>query len=104
MARISKRVKTYPIAKGKGDCGNTQMSVFDTIQEVLNTMFDIRCSTKKTWGYAWYDYARYGYYEEARKELVGKPAGFAKTVALKCVNDLEMLNAKMNKLEREARK
>ena len=104
MARISTRVKTYPVAKGKGDCGNTQMSVFDTIQEVLNTMFDIRCSTKKTWGYEWYDLARYGYYAEARKELINKPACMAKTVALKCVSDLEMLNKKMNQLEKEARK
>jgi hypothetical protein len=28
----------------------------------------------------------------------------AKTVALKCVSDLEMLNAKMNALEKEANK
>ncbi len=97
MPRISAKVKNY--TSGKGAC-NTQMSVFDTIQEVLNTMFDIRCSTKKKWGYEWYDLARYGYYEEARKELIGKPACMAKTVALKCISDLEMLNAKMNELER----
>jgi hypothetical protein len=99
MARISTRVKTYESAKGRCDC-NTQMSVFDTINEVLNTMFDIRCSTKKKWGYEWYDLARYGYYAEARKELISKPACMAKTVALKCVSDLEELNAIMNELER----
>ena len=100
MARVSNRVRNY--APAKGEC-NTQMSVFETIQEVLNTMFDIRCATKKTWGYEWYDLARYGYYKEARKELVGKPACMAKTVALKCVSDLEKLNARMNELERSAR-
>ena len=99
MARISAKVKNY--APAKGDC-NTQMSIFDTIQEVLNTMFDIRCSTKKKWGYEWYDLARYGYYAEARMELIGKPACMAKTVALKCISDLEMLNAQMNALEKEA--
>ena len=103
MARISSKVKNYVPAKGRGNC-NTQSSVFDTIQDVLNTMFDIRCATKKKWGYEWYDLARYGYYEEARRELVLKPACLSKTVALKCVNDLEMLNAKMNELETEANK
>lgn len=97
MARISSKVKNYAPAKGNF---NTQMSVFDTMQEVLNTMFDIRCSTKKKWGYEWYDLARYGYYAEARKELIGKPACMAKTVALKCISDLEELNAIMNELER----
>ena len=97
MSRISAKVINYTSAKG--DC-NTEMSVFEAIQETLNTMFDIRCSTKKKWGYEWYDLARYGYYAEARKELVSKPACMAKTVAIKCVNDLEILNAKMNELER----
>lgn len=97
MPRLSEKVRNY--APAKGAC-NTQMSIFDTIQEVLNTMFDIRCSTKKKWGYEWYDLARYGYYAEARKELVSKPACMAKTVALKCINDLEMLNEQLNELER----
>ena len=96
MPRISEKVKNYEPARGT--C-NTTMSIFDTIQEVLNTMFDIRCSTKKKWGYKWYDLARYGYYAEARLELIGKPACMAKTVALKCVSDLEMLNAQMKELE-----
>jgi hypothetical protein len=96
MPRISAKVKNY--ASAKGAC-NTQMSTFDAIQEVLNTMFDIRCSTKKKWGYEWYDLARYGYYEDARRELIGKPACMAKTVALKCVRDLEMLNAQMKEFE-----
>lgn len=96
MARISEKVKNY--SAGKGAC-NTQMGVFDAMQEVLNTMFDIRCSTKKKWGYEWYDLARYGYYEDARRELVGKPACMAKTVALQCVTDLEYLQNKMNELE-----
>lgn len=96
MARISEKVRNYEPARG--NCA-TKMSVFDTIQEVLNTMFDIRCSTKKKWGYEWYDLARYGYYEEARKELITKPACMAKTVALKCVADLEMLQAKLTELE-----
>lgn len=99
MARISAKVKNYVPAKGRCDC-NTQMSVFDTIQEVYNTLFDILCSNKKKWGTDWYDYARYGCYEEARMELITKPACLSKTVALKCVSDLEMLNAKMDKLER----
>ena len=97
MARISEKVKNY--TAGKGAC-NTQMSVFDEMQEVLNTMFDIRCSTKKKWGYEWYDLARYGYYDEARRELVSKPACMAKTVALQCVADLEYLQNKMAELER----
>jgi hypothetical protein len=99
MARISSKVKNY--TSGKGACNyNTQMSVFDTMNEVLNTMFDIRCATKKKWGYEWYDLARYGYYAEARKELISKPACMAKTVALKCVSDLEELQNIMNELER----
>ena len=97
MARISEKVKNYE--SGRGDC-RTTMGVFDTIQEVLNTMFDIRCSTKKKWGYAWYDNARYGYYDKAREELVTKPACMAKTVALKCINDLEYLREELNKMER----
>lgn len=96
MARISEKVKNYE--SGRGNC-NTPMGVFDAIQEVLNTMFDIRCSTKKKWGYEWYDLARYGYYAEARKALISKPACMAKTVALKCVSDLEILNARLNELE-----
>lgn len=99
MARISNKVKTYASAKGRCNC-TTQMSAFDEINEVLNTMFDIRCATKKKWGYEWYDLARYGYYADARKELITKPACMAKTVALKCVSDLEELQAIMNKLER----
>lgn len=101
MARISAKVKNYAPAKGNF---NTQMSVFDTMNEILNTMFDIRCSTKKKWGYEWYDLARYGYYEDARKELINKPACMAKTVALKCISDLEELQAIMNALEKEANK
>lgn len=97
MARLSNKVKNY--APAKGAC-NTQMSVFDTINEVLNTMFDIRCATKKKWGYEWYDLARYGYYEDARKELINKPACMAKTVALKCISDLEELQRIMAELER----
>lgn len=100
MARTSDRVRNYEPAKG--DC-KTPMNAFDAIQEVLNTMFDIRCSTKKKWGYRWYDLARYGYYDEARKELISKPACMAKTVALKCVSDLEMLNARLNELEKEGK-
>ena len=96
MGRISNKVKDYDCARGA--C-NTPMSLFDTIQEVLNTMFDIRCSTKKKWGYAWYDNARYGYYDEARRELITKPACMAKSVALKCVEDLEFLRAELKKLE-----
>ena len=99
MARLSEKVKNYTSARGACKC-NTQMGVFDAIQETLNTMFDIRCSTKKKWGYEWYDLARYGYYEAARKELINKPACMAKTVALKCVSDLKMLNEQMKKLER----
>lgn len=97
MARISEKVKNYSSAKGS--C-NTTMSTFDAINEVLNTMFDIRCATKKKWGYEWYDLARYGYYADARRELIGKPACMAKTVALKCVSDLEELQAIMRELER----
>ena len=96
MARLSEKVRNY--APARGAC-NTTMSAFDAIQEVLNTMFDIRCSTKKKWGYEWYDLARYGYYDEARKELINKPACMAKTVALKCVSDLENLQNQMKMLE-----
>jgi hypothetical protein len=66
-------------------------------------MFDIRCSTKKKWGYAWYDLARYGDYEGARKELIHKPACIAKSVALQCIDDLEYLQAQMDKLENEVK-
>ena len=98
MARVSEKVKNYTF-KGRGSCG-TQLSTFDAIQEVLNTMFDIRCSTKKKWGYEWYDLARYGYYEDARKELIGKPACLTKTVALKCISDLEALRKTLDEFEK----
>lgn len=102
MARMSSRVTNYT-PKGKGAC-TTVMSAFDAIQETLNTMFDIRCSTKKKWGYEWYDYARYGYYADARRVLVTKPACMAKSVALKCIDDLEILRAELNELERGGNK
>lgn len=98
MARTSAKVCGY-IPKGKSSC-KTKMSAFDTINEVLNTLFDIRCSMKKKWGYEWYDNARYGYYEKAREELVTKPACMAKSVALQCITDLEYLRDALNKLER----
>lgn len=98
MARTSNKVAEYT-SKGRGVCTN-KMSTFDTIQEVLNTMFDIRCSTKSKWGYAWYDYARYGYYAKAREELISKPACMAKSVALQCISDLEYLRSELDRLER----
>ena len=98
MARTSAKIAHYT-SKARGACTN-QMSVFDTIQEVLNTLFDIRCSTKKTWGYEWYDNARYGYYDKARELLITKPACMAKSVALQCIADLEYLSAELNRLER----
>ena len=97
MPRISEKVKNYTTGRG---AMNTKISVFDAIQEVMNTMFDIRCSTKKKWGYEWYDLARYGYYDDARKELMSKPACMAKTVAMQCVADLEYLREKSEKMER----
>ena len=98
MARMSSKVKEYQ-SKGRGDCTN-KMSTFDTIQEILDTLLDIRCSTKKQWGYEWYDDARYGHYAEARKKLVGKPDCMAKSVALKCISDLEYFRSELNRLER----
>ena len=97
MSRTSNKITEYT-STARGVCTN-KMSAFDTIQEVLNTMFDIRCSTKKKWGYTWYDNARYGYYEKAREELVTKPACMAKSVALQCIADLEYLRDVLEKLE-----
>lgn len=97
MSRTSERISNYT-SKGRGDC-TTKINTFDTIQEVLNTMFDIRCSTKKKWGYTWYDLARYGYYAKAREELITKPACLTKSVALQCIADLEFLRAELIKLE-----
>ena len=97
MARLSVRVKDYAPARGIG----TKLNVFDAIQEVLNTMFDIRCSMKKKWGYQWYDNARYGYYAKAREELITKPACMAKSIALQCISDLEYLRAEAIRLENE---
>lgn len=96
MARISNKALNY--TSGKGDC-NTTMGLFDEIQEVLNTLFDIRCSMKKKWGYEWYEYARYGRYETARDLLITKPACMAKSVAIQCIDDLQRLNAKLNEME-----
>lgn len=98
MPRMSKRVTEYK-PKGRG-AGVSKLSTFDAIQEVLNTLFDIRCSMKKKWGYEWYDNARYGYYDNAREELIIKPACMAKSVALQCISDLEHLRNILNKLER----
>lgn len=97
MARTSKKVSEYT-PKGRNACTST-MDTFDTIQEVFNTMFDIKCSTKKKWGHKWYDLARYGCYEDARKELISKPACIAKSVALQCVTDLEWLRSELKRLE-----
>ena len=99
MPRTSKRIAEYT-SKGRGACTNTS-NTFDTIQEVLNTLFDIRCSQKKKWGYEWYDNARYGYYDKAREELVTKPACMAKSVALQCISDLEYLRTELARLEAE---
>ena len=99
MARISDKVKDYT-PKGRGVC-STPMSAFETVQEVLNTMFDIKCSMKKKWGYLWYDLARYGYYADARLELINKPACMAKSFALQCVADLEYWQGVMNELEKK---
>ena len=96
MARISNKALNY--ASGKGDC-NTTMGIFDQIQEVLNTLFDIRCSMKKKWGYEWYDYARYGRYEMALDLLITKPACISKSVAIQCINDLQYLQTKMREME-----
>jgi hypothetical protein len=98
MSRISTKISNYT-SKARGAC-TTPMSAFDTIQEVLNTLFDIRCSTKKKWGYEWYDNARYGYYDKAREELITKPACMAKSVALQCIADLEYLRNALNELEK----
>jgi hypothetical protein len=54
---------------------------------------------KKKWGYEWYDNARYGYYEEARKELITKPACMAKSVALQCISDLKYLRDEAIRME-----
>ena len=92
MGRMSNRVKNYTSGKGKCE-GMTPMDAYDQQQNCYNTLFDIRCEKKKAWGYAWYDYARYGYFDEARKELIGKPACLAKTVALDCIDELEWLKS-----------
>ena len=97
MARMSEKVKNY-VPAGKGDCKN-ESTVFDAIQNTQNTLFDIRCSMKKKWGYEWYEYARYGCYNKAREALILKPACLAKSVALKCIDDLEMLRDEMSKYE-----
>ena len=89
MARMSEKVKNY-VPAGKGACKN-ESTLFDAIQDTLNTLFDIRYSMKKKWGYDWYEWARYGYYAKAREVIIPKPACLAKTVALKCIDDLEML-------------
>ena len=100
MPRISNRVKDYQSARG---CGGTKMNVFDATQEVLNTMFDIRCSQKKQWGYEWYDLARYGFYDRAKEELITKPACMAKSVALQCIEDLKYLQNQAIRMERGER-
>ena len=98
MARTSAKISNYT-SKSRGAC-TTKMSAFDTINEVLNTLFDIRCSTKKKWGTDWYDNARYGYYEKAREMLITKPSCMAKSVALQCITDLEYLRAELDRLEK----
>ena len=97
MARTSKRVSNYTPHQ-KGSC-ITAMDAFYKVEECLNTLFDIRCETKKKWGCEWYDLARYGYYAEARKQLISKPACMSKTVALKCIKDLEVLRNELKTLE-----
>ena len=99
MARTSKRVANY--TPHQKDSCTTAMEAFYKVEECLNTLFDIRCETKKKWGYTWYDLARYGYYAEARKELISKPACTSKTVALKCIEDLETLHNELARLERK---
>lgn len=97
MARISEKVRNY--SRAKGTC-NTERAVYEAIQRTLDTMFDIRCSTQRKWGYDWYESAYYGCYDEARKELLSKPCCIAQTVALQCIDDLESLYEQMKELER----
>lgn len=96
MSRTSDRIRNY--APAKGEC-RTQSTAFEAIQECLNTLFDVRCSNKKKWGTDWYDHARYGLYDKAREELITKPACFSKSVALKCIDDLQRLQAELDRLE-----
>jgi hypothetical protein len=96
MARISEKVKNY--ASAKGAC-NTPMNLFDAIQNVLDTLFDIRFAMKKKWGYEWYEYVHDGFYDSARETVLAQAPCFTKTVALKCIDDLEALRAEMNAME-----
>lgn len=96
MSRTSERIRNYAPAKGEH---RTQMSAFDAIQDCLNTLFDVRCSNKKKWGTDWYDFATHGCYDKAREELITKPACLSKSVALKCIDDLQRLQAELDRLE-----
>jgi hypothetical protein len=88
MSGISNKVKDY--TDGRAACINP-ISTFDRIREVMNTLFDIKCSQKRKWGYEWYDDVRYGYYDKARREIIKKKPCLAKSVALKCIDELEYL-------------
>lgn len=98
MGRLSNRVANYT---GKGKGCSTAMEAFYQQENCYNTLFDLRCEKKKSWGTDWYDYARYGHYAEARKILINRPACLAKTVALQCIEDLEWLKEEMVHLEKK---
>lgn len=98
MARISESVKNYTTV-GKG-AYKSEESLFDAIEYILNTLFDIRFSMKKKWGYEWYEDVRYGFYEAARQTLIKQAPCFTKTVALKCIDDLEALRLEMDRLQK----
>ena len=99
MGRLSSKVTNYTRSKG----ATTLMDAFDQQENCYNTLFDIRCEKKKSWGTTWYDRARYGYYDLAREELITKPACLAKTVELQAIDDLEWLKATMSEMEKEVK-
>ena len=101
MARISESVKNYTTV-GKG-AYKSEESLFDAIEYILNTLFDIRFSMKKKWGYGWYEDARYGCYNSARSVVNAQKPCFSKKVALQGIDDLEKLRAEMSKIKQGGR-
>lgn len=80
MARLSARVKGY--SKGKTSSG------YWGTEHLKDLLWDI-CNTHRTWGHKWYDLARAGFYESAKKELVLRGKGECRNKALDILDELQ---------------
>lgn len=98
MARVSYKVNEWSPKKGKA---KGLMGTYDAVEGNLDTLFDIHI-THKSWGEEWWYRVKYKAYDSAR-ELLRQNAKRGKCfdVAMACIDDLEYLMAKMERLDKK---